>query len=61
MGCLIAKSHLFRGIIVLVSFIWSVKASVGFMAQLCPEDRKALGVYPVLLFYITLSWMVLAQ
>ena len=61
LSCLIISSRLFRGLVVLGAFVWSVKASVGFMAQLCPDDRRALGVYPVLLFYVTLSWMVLAQ
>lgn len=37
------------------------RASVGFMAQLLPEDRKALGVYPVLLFYLAIAWMILVQ
>ena len=50
-----------RAVIVFVALLWSVKASVGFMAQLAPKNRKALCVYPVVLFYVTLSWMVLAQ
>ena len=41
--------------------VWCGAASVGFMAQLVPEDRKSLGVYPVFLFYLTISWMVLLQ
>ncbi len=40
---------------------WSVKASVGFMAQFVPKGRKGLGLYPVFLFYVTLSWMILAK
>lgn len=59
--CTMITHHITRGIIVVLGLFWSVKASVGFMAQLVPLDRKALGVYPVLLFYVTLSWMVLAQ
>lgn len=53
--------HTFRAIAVSLALVWAVKASVGFMAQLTPADRKALGVYPVVLFYVTLSWMVLSQ
>jgi len=59
--CTVLTQHTLKGIIVLIGFIWSVKASVGFMAQLVPQARKSLAVYPVLLFYVTLSWMVLAQ
>lgn len=38
--------------------LWSTKASVGFMAGLVPDDRKALGVYPVWLLYVVISWIV---
>jgi hypothetical protein len=31
------------------------------MAQLVPEDRKLLGVYPVVLFYLIMGWMILVQ
>ena len=34
-------------------------ATVAFLSQLVPKDRKALAVYPVVLFYIVLGWMVL--
>ena len=46
-------------LLVLVGFGWSSTASVGFMAELLPEDRKLLGVYPVFLFYFTLAWVIL--
>ncbi|KAI9908395.1 hypothetical protein PsorP6_016432 [Peronosclerospora sorghi] len=36
-------------------------ASVVFMSKLVPPQRKALTVYPVLLFYLFISWMVLMQ
>ena len=52
------SNQIFRSIVVLLAFAWSTKASVGFMAQLVPENRRSLGVYPVFLFYLTLSWMV---
>ncbi|KAF0705012.1 hypothetical protein AaE_014685 [Aphanomyces astaci] len=34
-------------------------ASVVFMSQLVPPKRKALTVYPVLLFYLFIGWMIL--
>lgn len=43
----------------LVGFIWSTGASVGFMTEIVPEDRRALGLYPVWLFYVSISWMIL--
>mmetsp|Transcript_28065 Transcript_28065/g.44514 ORF Transcript_28065/g.44514 Transcript_28065/m.44514 type:complete len:200 (+) Transcript_28065:44-643(+) len=47
--------------VIVVGAVWSVKASVGFMAQFVPTDRKGLGLYPVFLFYVTLAWMILAR
>eukprot|EP00405_Crypthecodinium_cohnii_P005179 CAMPEP_0194757082 /NCGR_PEP_ID=MMETSP0323_2-20130528/10666_1 /TAXON_ID=2866 ORGANISM="Crypthecodinium cohnii, Strain Seligo" /NCGR_SAMPLE_ID=MMETSP0323_2 /ASSEMBLY_ACC=CAM_ASM_000346 /LENGTH=204 /DNA_ID=CAMNT_0039676887 /DNA_START=51 /DNA_END=662 /DNA_ORIENTATION=+ len=43
-------------IFVVVGFTWSTGASVGFMSELVPDDRKALGVYPVWLFYVAIAW-----
>ena len=48
-------------LVVLFGAAWSVKASVGFMAQFVPNGRKGLGLYPVFLFYVTLAWMILAR
>ncbi|CAK4111721.1 unnamed protein product [Aphanomyces euteiches] len=48
-----------RIVIVAVGFLWSTRASVVFMSQLVPPKRKALTVYPVLLFYLFISWMIL--
>jgi hypothetical protein len=42
-------------------FLFLFTASVGFMAQLVPAERKLLGVYPVVLFYMVISWMILVQ
>lgn len=38
---------------------WATRASVGFVAELLPDERKMLGVYPVWLFYVAISWMVI--
>mmetsp|Transcript_52131 Transcript_52131/g.97531 ORF Transcript_52131/g.97531 Transcript_52131/m.97531 type:complete len:212 (-) Transcript_52131:91-726(-) len=46
-------------IFVVVGFTWATGASVAFMADLLPEDRKALGVYPVWLFYVSIAWLIL--
>ncbi|CEG37607.1 yipf6-like protein [Plasmopara halstedii] len=52
---------LLRMVIVSIGFLWSTRASVVFMSKLVPPKRKALTVYPVLLFYLLISWMVLIQ
>lgn len=38
---------------------WATRASVGFVAELVPPDRKMLGVYPVWLFYVAIAWMII--
>eukprot|EP00928_Gymnodinium_smaydae_P044308 TRINITY_DN29564_c0_g1_i1.p1 TRINITY_DN29564_c0_g1~~TRINITY_DN29564_c0_g1_i1.p1 ORF type:complete len:238 (-),score=44.93 TRINITY_DN29564_c0_g1_i1:53-715(-) len=53
------QNMLLKVILVIIGFTWSTGASVGFMSELVPEDRKALGVYPVWLFYVSISWMIL--
>ncbi len=42
-----------------VGLVWSTKASIPFMAVLVSEEKKMLAVYPVLLFYLFLSWFAL--
>jgi len=49
----------FRLAISLGGFIWSTFASVGFLAGMVPPNRKFLAVYPILLFYLVLSWMII--
>ncbi|GAA5816804.1 hypothetical protein MFLAVUS_010337 [Mucor flavus] len=47
--------------VTIVSFIWSVYASVGFMSesQVHLKNRRALAVYPLFLFYFIITWLVL--
>lgn len=56
---LLMKIIWLKVIFVVVGFTWATGASVGFMSELVPEDRKALGVYPVWLFYVAIAWMIL--
>merc|ERR1740138_796709 len=53
------KHTLFKVVAVGGGIFWSTGASVGFIGELVPEDRTALAVYPVWLFYIALAWMIL--
>mmetsp|Transcript_15681 Transcript_15681/g.37805 ORF Transcript_15681/g.37805 Transcript_15681/m.37805 type:complete len:206 (+) Transcript_15681:52-669(+) len=46
-------------IFVVIGFTWATGASVGFMSDLVPEDRKVLAVYPVWLFYVAIAWLIL--
>eukprot|EP00163_Fabomonas_tropica_P028780 TRINITY_DN593_c0_g1_i1.p1 TRINITY_DN593_c0_g1~~TRINITY_DN593_c0_g1_i1.p1 ORF type:complete len:199 (+),score=5.07 TRINITY_DN593_c0_g1_i1:236-832(+) len=50
---------IYRIIVVSISFGWATMASIGFMGDLVPANRRILAVYPVFLFYISVSWMIL--
>jgi hypothetical protein len=52
-------TQLVKVILVVLGFTWATGASVGFMTDCLPEDRQALGVYPVWLFYVAIAWIVL--
>lgn len=44
--------------VVVAALMWASKASVGFMSELVPEDRRALQVYPVWLLYVAVGWII---
>lgn len=63
-----------RVAIVGVALFWSVwgeclfnplvivlSGSLGFLSDYLPADRKALAIYPILLFYFAISCLILAQ
>ena len=52
---------IFRTVMVVASFVWSTGASVAFLRNLIEAGKKALSLYPVLLFFISLSWLVFIQ
>ncbi|KAG1150668.1 hypothetical protein G6F37_007884 [Rhizopus arrhizus] len=47
--------------IAIVTFAWSTYASVGFMSetQVHLQNRRALAVFPLFLFYFVFAWLVL--
>mmetsp|Transcript_137656 Transcript_137656/g.243230 ORF Transcript_137656/g.243230 Transcript_137656/m.243230 type:complete len:213 (+) Transcript_137656:92-730(+) len=58
---MLLKVMFLKVIFVSIGFVWGTGASVGFMSELVPEDRKALGVYPVWLFYVAIAWLILVS
>ncbi|CAD5205938.1 unnamed protein product [Bursaphelenchus okinawaensis] len=42
-------------------FAWSTYASTAFLASAQPERRKILAMYPVVLFYFVVSWLVFSN
>ena len=57
--CLAGGNILWRIAVVAVCFFWSIGASLGFMGELVPPNRKALAVYPLFLFYTSIGWLIL--
>lgn len=44
-----------------IACAWALQASVGFLLPVIPTGKRILAFYPVLLFYLGLSWLVMAQ
>jgi len=42
-------------------FAWATYASIIFMGDSQPANRKALAVYPIFLFYFIISWLVVSH
>jgi len=38
---------------------WAITSSIGFIRALVTEQKKMLAAYPVILFYLALTWFVL--
>jgi len=52
---------IFKMIVVPVCFVWATTASVGFIAELVPPKRATLALFPVALFYLSISWIVFVE
>ena len=42
-------------------FVLFCLASLGFLSDYLPSDRKLLAIYPIFLFYFAISCLILAQ
>eukprot|EP00035_Acanthoeca_spectabilis_P030169 m.8234 g.8234 ORF g.8234 m.8234 type:complete len:261 (-) comp4039_c0_seq1:75-857(-) len=47
-----------RLIVVALAFAWSVYASVGFIGSNADDNRRALIIYPVFLFFLVIAWLI---
>eukprot|EP00056_Hartaetosiga_gracilis_P000072 m.35732 g.35732 ORF g.35732 m.35732 type:complete len:233 (+) comp10040_c0_seq1:63-761(+) len=48
-----------RIVVVAFALAWCIKASLGFVAKSSPSSRRALVVYPIVLYYVFIAWLVL--
>ncbi|EAS02380.2 terbinafine resistance locus protein Yip1 (macronuclear) [Tetrahymena thermophila SB210] len=55
----IYQSMIIKASIVGFAFLWSSTSSVAFMSSIIDPDKKALSMYPIILFYLFLSWFCL--
>mmetsp|Transcript_18019 Transcript_18019/g.33269 ORF Transcript_18019/g.33269 Transcript_18019/m.33269 type:complete len:197 (+) Transcript_18019:29-619(+) len=56
--CQFWSNVIFKAVVVLLGLGWATRASMVFMSQLVPAERKLLVTYPVGLFYVVISWMI---
>eukprot|EP00096_Caligus_rogercresseyi_P012392 TRINITY_DN5171_c0_g1_i1.p1 TRINITY_DN5171_c0_g1~~TRINITY_DN5171_c0_g1_i1.p1 ORF type:complete len:247 (-),score=77.73 TRINITY_DN5171_c0_g1_i1:172-912(-) len=47
--------------LVIAGFAWSFYASSIFLGDSAPPKRKTLALYPIFLFYLVISWMVISD
>eukprot|EP00164_Ancoracysta_twista_P000218 GFYU01000315.1.p1 GENE.GFYU01000315.1~~GFYU01000315.1.p1 ORF type:complete len:204 (+),score=34.45 GFYU01000315.1:61-672(+) len=59
--CLFWSNMVYHVVVVGICLIWSTKASVGFLSEMVPEEKRGLAVYPVWLFYLFIGWLVVIQ
>uniref|UniRef100_A0A2M4AL28 Protein YIPF n=1 Tax=Anopheles triannulatus TaxID=58253 RepID=A0A2M4AL28_9DIPT len=52
---------LLRFLISAAGFGWATYASIIFLGDSQPPNRKALAVYPIFLFYFIISWLVISH
>eukprot|EP01100_Stratorugosa_tubuloviscum_P015137 TRINITY_DN84_c2_g3_i1.p1 TRINITY_DN84_c2_g3~~TRINITY_DN84_c2_g3_i1.p1 ORF type:complete len:204 (-),score=95.20 TRINITY_DN84_c2_g3_i1:100-711(-) len=57
--CLFWDNLIFRFCVVAPCWAWSTFASLGFLSSMVPPHRRALSVYPVCFFFLTIAWITL--
>uniref|UniRef100_A0A182PF94 Protein YIPF n=1 Tax=Anopheles epiroticus TaxID=199890 RepID=A0A182PF94_9DIPT len=50
-----------RFLVASAGFGWATYASIIFLGDSQPPERKALAVYPIFLFYFIISWLVVSH
>ena len=55
------KNHWVRSLVVAVCLAWASWASIPFIGGSVSPARRALAVYPLLLLYVTMSWLAIIK
>ncbi|KAI1724757.1 yip1 domain-containing protein [Ditylenchus destructor] len=53
--------HILKLVLAGFGFVWSTYASMSFLSGTQADNRRLLGLYPVILFYFIVSWLVLSN
>jgi len=59
--CTLFNYSIVKAVVVPICFVWATGASVGFLTDLVPQKRAVLALYPVVLFYLSISWIVFVE
>ena len=51
-------NDIFRIIIVMMTFIWSVYSSIDYLKIISNNEQRYLVLYPCILFYLYISWFI---
>ncbi|OMJ19081.1 Protein YIPF6 [Smittium culicis] len=54
----ILKKNIFTVLFVLVTVAWSIYAASGFLTDAHFASKKFLALYPIILFYSTIGWII---
>ena len=58
--CMFKDNPIMKVIVVCVTFMWSSWVAYPFMSTAVNPRRKALALYPVLLMYVSVSFLIIA-
>ncbi|OQV21278.1 Protein YIPF6 [Hypsibius exemplaris] len=50
-----------RIVVTAVGFLWATWAALAFLGDTQQPNRKALALYPIFLFYLVISWLIMSQ
>ena len=55
--CLQVRKSIVRAVVIPLSLVWAMRASVPFVAGSVGDKRRYLAVFPLALMYTVLGWL----
>jgi hypothetical protein len=50
-----------KSMVVSGGIVWGSRASIGFMSEFLPPERRLLAIYPVILLFVAIGWVILVS